>query len=625
MSTLVASDHDFRTVTLEVSREPLRTHGSIAWRLALAVSGSLVVLFVVSVLWLFTHGVGVFGTQMPVAWAIPITNFVWWIGIGHAGTFISAFLLLMRQSWRNAVNRIAEAMTLFAVLCAGMFPVLHLGRPQLLYFLLPYPNSMGLWPQFRSPLTWDIFAVGTYGTVSLLFWYLGLVPDLATLRDRARTVWKRRVYGLLALGWRGQDRHWHHYKIAYGLIAGLATPLVISVHSVVGLDFAVAMVPGWHDTVVPPTFVLGALFSGFAMVLTLVVPLRAGMHLEDLITLRHVANLAKLLLLTGLLVALCYGVELFVHLYEKDPHLKVTGFHQALGERAPLFAVMVLTNVLLPQLVWLRRVRESPWSLFALSIAVNVGMWLERYLIVVGSLERDYLQSSWRTFHPTLWDATTFLGSLGVFAFGFLLFARFVPVVPMHEMRELVDVHPSRRARREPSRAWTASGYGVVAEYRDPERVVAAVTALHAARHGRPEVYSPLPIEGLEEEQHRPKSRIPWLVLGGALAGAFTGFALQAYPNVWGFPLDVGGRPDFSWPSFVPITFECAVLFGSCAAFFGFLLACGLPRLVHPIFDAPGSEDVTTDRILVCVRGASPSAAPILAEHGADRIGGEPC
>jgi Ni/Fe-hydrogenase subunit HybB-like protein len=382
-------------------------------------------------------GIGTWGNNIPVAWAFDITNFVWWIGIGHAGTFISAILFLLEQRWRTSINRFAEAMTLFAVANAAIFPLMHLGRPWFFYWLIPYPSSMGVWPQFRSALTWDVAAISTYGLISLLFWYLGLLPDLAAARDLS-TGWKQRVYAFFALGWRGAARHWRHYRMAYLLLAGLATPLVLSVHSVVSMDFATAKVPGWHSTVFPPYFVAGAIFSGFAMVLTLLLPARKIFALEDVVTERHLDAMSKMLLLTGSVVAYAYLIEHFLawyggNVYEMRTMLRERPF----GPYGWLFWVMVLCNAVAPQVLWSRRLRRNAVALFILSIVINVGMWAERFVIIAGSLATEYTPSSWHVFVPTVVDGTIFFGTLFFFSFLFLLFLRLVPFIPVSELKEM--------------------------------------------------------------------------------------------------------------------------------------------------------------------------------------------
>jgi len=434
---LLAPGHTYATVTDHISSMVL-ARTPRWWTLAFAGAFLLFLLFLFAVSWLFTKGIGVWGVNVPVAWGWAIVNLVWWIGIGHAGTLISAVLLLFRQEWRNSINRFAEAMTLFAVACAGLYPILHLGRPEVAYWLFPYPNAMGLWPQFRSPLVWDVFAIGTYATVSLLFWFVGLIPDLATLRDRARRPLARIAYGVLAMGWRGSARHWHNHEAAYLLLAGLATPLVISVHSVVSLDFAVSALPGWHTTVFPPYFVAGAIYSGFAMVLTLALPLRWAFKLHDFITPRHLSAIAKVMLATGLIVAYGYLMEVFMAWYSTNPFERFVTVNRATGPYALQFWLLIACNVIAPQVLWFRRARASPKLLFALSLVVNLGMWLERYVIVVTSLHRDFLPSSWGMYSGTIWDWMTFLGSIGLFLTLFLLFIRFLPLISIFEMRALV-------------------------------------------------------------------------------------------------------------------------------------------------------------------------------------------
>ncbi|HNP15296.1 MAG TPA: polysulfide reductase NrfD [Terrimesophilobacter sp.] len=388
---------------------------------------------------LFLRGLGVWGINNQVCWGFAIINFVWWIGIGHAGTLISAILLLLRQHWRTSINRFAEAMTLFAVICAGIFPIVHLGRPWLAYWLLPYPNSMRLWPQFRSPLVWDVFAVSTYATVSFLFWYVGLIPDLATLRDRATGRARKMIYGALSMGWRGATDHWDRYETAYLLLAGLATPLVVSVHSVIALDFAVSVLPGWHTTIFPPYFVAGAVFSGFAMVLTLAIPVRAAYGLHDFITARHIDNMAKVMLATCLIVTYGYTMEVFLAWYGSNGFEEFMVLNRMRGPYAPAYWSLIACNVVVPQLLWFPAVRRNTRLLFGIAIVVNVGMWLERFIIVVTSLHRDFLPASWDMYTPTFWDWSLYLGTMGLFVTLLFLFLRFLPVISIFEMRTLVE------------------------------------------------------------------------------------------------------------------------------------------------------------------------------------------
>lgn len=430
--------HSYGSVTDTISAYVLQRR--VGWSgLAVAiVSFGLVAVMLTAITVLLLWGVGVWGINVPVAWGFAITNFVWWIGIGHAGTLISAILLLLRQPWRTSINRFAEAMTLFAVACAGMFPLLHLGRPWLFYWLIPYPNTMGVWPQFRSPLIWDVFAVGTYATVSLIFWYVGLIPDLASMRDKAKRRFPQIAYGFLALGWRGSARHWKRYQTAYLLLAGLATPLVVSVHTVVSYDFAVSLLPGWHNTLFPPYFVAGAVFSGFSMVLTIAIPLRKAFRLNDFITTRHLDMMAKVMLATGLIVAYGYLMETFTGFYSANQYEAYVVTNRAFGPYAPAFWLQILCNVAVPQLLWFRWFRTKPLPLFIVAIFINIGMWVERYVIVITSLHRDFMPSSWGMFHGTFWDWSLLLGSVGLFAALLFLFVRFLPMISIYEMRELV-------------------------------------------------------------------------------------------------------------------------------------------------------------------------------------------
>ena len=420
------------------------------WWVAFAGSFLLVQVLLLSLAKLVFEGTGIWGLNVPVGWGFAIINFVWWIGIGHAGTLISAILLLLRQEWRTSINRFAEAMTLFAVACAGIFPLIHVGRPWLAYWLLPYPNTMGLWPQFRSPLIWDVFAVTTYATVSALFWYVGLIPDMGTLRDRSRRRWKKIVYGFLAMGWRGHAVHWHNYEVAYLLLAGLATPLVVSVHTVVSFDFAVGQLAGWHATIFPPYFVAGAIFAGFAMVLTLAIPLRQVFGLEDFITLRHVQNMAKVMLATGLIVAYGYAVEIFMAFYSGNQYEEFMILNRIGGPYKIHWWLLLLCNVLAPQAVWIKAVRQRPWVIFLVAMFVNVGMWLERFVIVVTSLHRDFLPSSWGMYSGTIWDWATFIGTIGLFLALLFLFLRFLPMISIFEMRTILpEAKDAERKHRE--------------------------------------------------------------------------------------------------------------------------------------------------------------------------------
>ena len=414
-----------------------------AWYIAFAISSSLTLMLFGLVGYLIMTGVGVWGNNAPVFWAWDIVNFVFWVGIGHAGTLISAILFLFRQNWRTSINRFAEAMTIFAVVCAGLFPTVHVGRVWVIYWLLPLPNQNAIWPNFRSPLLWDVFAVTTYATVSLLFWYMGMIPDFATFRDRAKTRLRQIIFGVLALGWTGSARQWHRYEKAYLLLAALATPLVISVHTVVSFDFAVSQVPGWHTTIFPPYFVAGAVFSGFAMVVTLMVPAREFFGLRELVTLRHLENMTKIILLTGTMVGYAYAMEFFTAWYSGNRYEQFAFVNRAFGPYAWAYWTMVTCNVVSPQFFWFKKFRTTPWLMVVVCIFVNIGMWFERFVITVTSLSRDFLPSSWGYYQPTFVDVGMLVGSFGLFFTLFLLFCRFMPMVAMSEVKSILPENQS--------------------------------------------------------------------------------------------------------------------------------------------------------------------------------------
>ncbi len=435
---VIGPGHTPGSITDKISEIVLTRKTPKGWWIGFGISFLLLNLLFVAVAHLLITGIGIWGVNVPVAWGFAIINFVWGVGLGYVGALLSALRLLLRHPSPTSINRFAEAMTLFAVACAGLYPILHLGRPGFAYWLFPYPNTMGLWPQFRSPLVWDVFAVSTYATVSFLFWYIGLIPDMATLRDRARHRFARMAYGMLAMGWRGSAVHWYRYETAYLLLAGLATPLVVSVHSIVSLDFAVSVLPGWHSTIFPPYFVAGAIYAGFAMVLTLAIPLRAAYRLEDLITMHHLDNMAKVMLTTGLFVFYGYVMEAFFAWYSANPNEAYMMSNRATGPYAPMYWLLLICNGLVPQLLWSPRLRASVPLLFVISLAVSLGMWLERYIIVVTSLHRDFLPSSWGMYSGTIWDWATFIGTIGLFLSLLFLFIRVLPMISIFEMRELV-------------------------------------------------------------------------------------------------------------------------------------------------------------------------------------------
>ena len=436
---LVTGQQTYASITEAVCCVAEREKTPTAWYVAFAISSSVTGILFLSIGYLFIRGVGVWGNNAPVAWGWPIVNFVFWVGIGHAGTLISAILFLFRQQWRTSINRFAEAMTIFAVCCAGIFPGIHVGRVWCVYWLAPYPNQMEMWPNFRSPLLWDVFAVSTYATVSALFWYFGMIPDLATLRDRATNKWRKLAYGVAALGWRGSARQWYRYERAYLFLAALATPLVLSVHSVVSFDFAVSQVPGWHTTIFPPYFVAGAIFSGFAMVVTLMVPARALFGLKELVTIRHLDNMNKIILATSCIVGYAYATEFFIAWYSGSQYELFAFLNRALGPYKWAYWTMVTCNVVVPQLFWFKKCRTTPWIMIIIAILVNVGMWFERFVIIVTSLSRDFLPSSWGEFVPTPIDVVMFLGSFGLFFTLFLLFCRYLPMVAMAEVKAAVS------------------------------------------------------------------------------------------------------------------------------------------------------------------------------------------
>ncbi len=433
---LAETDHSYESISRAVCDVVLEKPMPRPWYPVFGVGNLLLAVLGLSTMYLFYRGLGIWGINNPVGWGFAIVNLVWWIGIGHAGTLISAILLLFHQDWRTAINRFAEAMTLFAVMCAGIFPLLHVGRPWAIYFIFPLPNTMSLWPQFRSPLLWDVFAISTYFTVSLLFWYTGLIPDLATLRDRAPRGIRRTIYGIFALGWRGSARHWFRYEMAYLLIGGMSAPLVVSVHTIVSFDFAVSVIPGWHTTIFPPYFVAGAIYSGFAMVLTILIPVREWFNMKDFITTRHLDNMAKVMLATGLVVAYGYFSEAFYAWYSGNEYERFMMSNRMFGGGYWwAYWCLMFCNVLSPQFLWIKWVRQNPVPLFVASIVVNIGMWLERYVIVVTSLTRDFLPQAWGQYTGTIFDWAAYVGSIGLFITMLCLFVRFLPMISIFELR----------------------------------------------------------------------------------------------------------------------------------------------------------------------------------------------
>ncbi len=608
---LVLGGQDYASITETICSIAERKKAPRAWTVAFVLSGGLVTLLLVMVAYLILQGIGVWGVNKPVGWGFAIINFVFWVGIGHAGTLISAILFLFRQKWRTSINRFAEAMTIFAVMCAGIFPAIHVGRVWLLYWTFPLPNQMWMWPNFRSPLIWDVFAVGTYATVSLLFWYMGMIPDLATLRDRAATKVRRILYGLFSLGWRGSHRHWHRYEVAYLLLAALATPLVLSVHSVVSFDFAVSQLPGWHTTIFPPYFVVGAIFSGFAMVMMLIIPARKWFGLEAFVTARHLDNIARVILATGSIVGFAYGIELFMAWYSGNPYERFAFLNRALGPYSWAYFLMVGCNVLAPQALWSRKVRGNVKALFAVAVLVNVGMWFERFVIVVTSLSRDFLPSSWGHYTPTWVDYLTFLGTFGLFFHLFLLFVRYLPMMAMAEVKAVLpETEPAPATPLPAIPAAPAATHGALAEFADPEGFRLACRAVREAGYTRWDAYSPFPVHGLDRAMGIRRTRLPRFVFGGGLTGAAAGFALQWFTNAVDYPFLISGKPLVGIPAMVPVSFELTVLFAAFGAFLGMLAANGLPRFWHPAMKSDRFRRVTADRFFVGIEAQDPLFTP---------------
>ena len=564
---------------------PLERRATPLWWAAFLASATLMTVGFVTIGYQVSTGIGTWGLNKTVGWAFDITNFVFWVGIGHAGTLISAVLFLVRQKWRTSVNRSAEAMTLFAVMCAGIFPLIHMGRPWLAFWVFPYPNTRGsLWVNFRSPLLWDVFAISVYFTVSAVFWFIGLVPDLASIRDRS-TGLRRTIFGILSLGWNGSLRTWTRYEKMYLLLAGLATPLVLSVHSIVSFDFATSILPGWHATIFPPYFVAGAIFSGMSMVLTLMLIARAVMKLDDYLTLNHIDAMAKLVLATSGIVGLAYATELFTAFYSGNPYERAVFVNRALGPFAWGYWTMVVCNVVLPQLYWFRRVRRNLVAVFILSIFVNIGMWFERFIIIVTSLHRDFLPSSWATYTPTIIEVLTLAGTFGLFFTAFLLFCRFLPMIAMAEVKGVLH-RPEDEQIQRAVRDFKRSGYDVA------------------------DVHTPYAVHGLEKTAGMPRSRLGWACAVGGFGGAALVLAFQAWTSTVDWGINVGGKPLNSIPAFIPVTFEVGVL--GAASFTVLAFFIGMFRSGR----AQRGKRVTDDGFVVVVRAVDAS----FRREGAERI-----
>ena len=635
---LVGGNHDFASISDMVCGLVERP-APRWWWLTFLFCGSFGLLGAAMTLYVFWTGLGIWGMNQTVGWGFPIGTFVFWVGIGHAGTLISAILFLFRQKWRSSLNRAAEAMTLFAVCCAGLFVIIHIGRFWIAWFLVPLANSNALVPNFRSALSWDFAAISVYGLVSLMFWYVGLIPDMATLRDRATSPFRRWIYGLLALGWRGSGRHWHNYETAYLMLAGLATPLVVSVHTVVSFDFAISILPGWHSTIFPPYFVTGAIFSGLAMVITLLVPLRRLCKLEDVITINHLQNMAKLILATSLIIAYAYGTELFMAWYAGNPFEMFAFKNRLVGPYGWCFATMVVCNVLLPQLFWFRWFRTTPWVLFLLSICVNIGMFFERFVIVTTTLHRDFLPSSWMMFYPTWVDYLQFMGGFGLFTTLFMLFIRFLPMVAISEVKACLpqaDPHHRSDLARAPIavdqpgtepevRPPAGPVYGLLARFAGPGELLEAVRRLRTAGYRSIDTYSPFPIHGMERALRLPRSRVPAFVLAGGTFGLLLAHIVQYYESTISYPLVVDGKPFNSPEAFVPIDFETMILYAAIGAVLGMLFLNGLPRFYHPVFRGRTFTRASNDGFFLSVESRDgvfdKEATPeLLAELGGAEI-----
>jgi molybdopterin-containing oxidoreductase family membrane subunit len=617
---LIEGHHDFGTLTNLVCGL-VEGPTPLWWWLAMAVCFPLFVLGGLMTVYVISTGIGIWGMNQTIGWAFDITNFVFWVGIGHAGTLISAILFLFRQKWRSSLNRFAEAMTLFAVACAGLFVTIHLGRVWVFWYLVPAPSANAIYPNFRSPLSWDFAAVATYATVSTLFWYYGLIPDFATLRDRATGWWRQRIYGLFALGWRGSGRHWVNYETAYLMLAGLATPLVVSVHTIVSFDFATSVIPGWHTTIFPPYFVTGAIFSGLAMVITLIVPIRTLCGLKDLVTTRHLENMCKLILATSLLLGYGYLVELGNAWYSGNLYEQYVFLNRAAGPYAWCYWTMITCNVLLPQLFWFRWFRRTPSAMLLIAVCVNVGMWFERFVIVVTSLHRDYLPSSWMMFYPTWVDVLQLVGGFGLFTVPFLLFIRFVPMVAISEVKACLpaanphhgeDSHGHPQAETTPDEFGTVEGdldewtYGAQASFAGPAELLAAAQKLYERGYRRFDAHSPFPVHGMEGAMGLRRSKVPFFTLAGGLFGFAFAQSLQWYQSAVAYPLITGGKPLNSTEAFLPITFETTILYAAFGAVAGMLITNGLPRLYHPAFRGRSFSKATGDGFILTVEADDP-------------------
>jgi Ni/Fe-hydrogenase subunit HybB-like protein len=608
------------------------------WWPAFIVASTLLCGGVIAATYLISTGVGVWGSNIPAAWAFDITNFVFWIGIGHAGTLISAILFLFRQKWRTAINRYSEAMTLFAVICAGVYPGIHVGRFWYAWFMFPLPNANHIWQNFRSALCWDLFAVGTYFTVSVLFWYTGLIPDLAALRERATSRYRRVVFGILSFGWRGSTRHWRHYEIAYLLLAGFSTPLVLSVHSVVSFDFATSVIPGWHTTIFPPYFVAGAIFGGFAMVLQCMIPVRSMYPgLNDFVTIRHLDVMAKFILATGSLVGYAYAMEFFIAWYSGNPYEIQIFINRATGDYWWAYWSMITCNLLIPQVLWLRSWRTTPWKLLIVATFVNIGMWWERFVIIVQSLHRDFLPGNWGNYTPSWVDWLQMAGDFGLFFTLTLLFMKYLPLISMTEIKgvlprahphgEAPSPAPAPSAAKLPGATLAAAAesgetWGIVAQFAGPQQLMRAAQKLRDAGFTTLDAYTPYPVHGMVKAIGQTRSPQPWITLCGAIFGLGLAAFMQFYLMGSYYPTIVQDKQYYSWEAFVPIAFELMVLFSAFFTVFGMLGLCRLPRFVHPIDRYNPLARATDDGFFLSIEARDPSFDAVRTRRTLEELGG---
>jgi len=644
---LVWGPTDFNTLTDQIAGITENPQPAWWWP-AFLITASILLGGVLAAAYLISTGVGVWGSNNPVNWAFDITNFVFWIGIGHAGTLISAILFLFRQKWRTSINRFSEAMTIFAVICAGVYPGIHVGRFWYAWFMFPLPNANHIWPNFRSALLWDLFAVGTYFTISLIFWYVGLIPDLATLRDRAKRRRRQLLFGFLALGWRGSTRHWRHYEVAYLMLAGLSTPLVLSVHSVVSFDFATSLIPGWHTTIFPPYFVAGAIFGGFAMVLQCMIPARATYKLENLVTIKHIDVMCKFILATGTLVGYAYCMELFIAWYSGNPNEWQAFEDRAFGgDYSWAYWTMMTCNLFIPQVFWIRWCRQTPWFVLAVVTCVNVGMWYERYVIIVQSTSHDFLPGSWGRFYPSWVDWLQMLGDFGLFFTFTLIFVRFLPMISIAEVKGVLPMAsphprpvggedylkvngvyptpdhamaaafwPSSSAPIEvapqpvppfvASPSGTGKPWGAIAEFANPHDLLLALHKARRAGYTALDAWTPYPVHGTISAIGRARSRLPLFTLAGGLTGLAAAIGLQFYLSAYYYPIVVAGKEYRSWEAFVPIFFEMTVLFAGFFTLFSLIGLCGFPRLYHPLDNHPTFRRSTLGGFMMTIEATDP-------------------